>query len=359
MQPEGYNQVLRGALPRGISPALPGTARQGRCACGASVDVATHPFVRESMAELSSEIRFLHAIEMGLGAWQWGDRVVWQYGHGYGDVEVQQAFQASLEEGIRFVDTAEIYGNGRSERLLGQFLKETDQPVLIATKFLPFPWRFGKGALPRALKGSLARLGVESVDLYQIHWPTPLMSTDTMMEGLAECVKRGMTRTVGVSNFGQSQMLAAYSALARHNIPLASNQVHYSLFNRTVEKNGTLARCKELGIRLIAYSPIEMGLLTGKYSTNNPPPGARGRNYVSLLPRIASLLKLMTQIGQDHGGKSNVQVALNWVICKGALPIPGAKNANQAQENAGGLGWKLTSEEVTKLDEASDSTLKG
>jgi aryl-alcohol dehydrogenase-like predicted oxidoreductase len=263
-----------------------------------------------------------------------------------------------LEEGIRFVDTAEIYGSGRSERLLGQFLKETDQPVLIATKFLPFPWRFGKGSLLRALKGSLSRLGVEGVDLYQIHWPSPLMSVDTMMDGLAECVKSGMTRTVGVSNFGQTHMLAAYSALARHNIPLASNQVHYSLLNRTVETNGLLARCKELGIRLVAYSPIEMGLLSGKYSVASPPPGSRGRSYAGLLPKIGPLLKLMTEIGQDWGGKSNTQVALNWVICKGTLAIPGAKTAQQAQENAGGLGWKLTDEEVARLDEASNAILE-
>ena len=310
------------------------------------------------MAEPSSETRFLHAIEMGLGAWQWGDRVVWQYGHGYGDTEVHQAFLASLNDGIRFVDTAEVYGSGRSERLLGQFLKETDQPVLVATKFFPVPWRFRKNALPRALKGSLARLGMESVDLYQIHWPTPFMSIDRMMEGLAECVKSGLTRTVGVSNFSQTQMLAAYSSLARHNIPLASNQVHYSLLNRSVERNGTLARCKELGIRLIAYSPIEKGLLSGKYSTDAPPPGARSRNYTGLLPKIGPLLKLMTAIGQDHGGKSNVQIALNWVICKGALPIPGAKNAEQAQANAGALGWRLTDEEVARLDETSHRILE-
>lgn len=310
------------------------------------------------MAEPSSETRFLHAIEMGLGAWQWGDRVVWQYGHGYGDAEVHQAFLASLEDGIRFVDTAEVYGSGRSERLLGQFLKETDQPVLVATKFFPLPWRFRKNALPRALKASLARLGMESVDLYQIHWPTPFMSIDKMMEGLAECVKSGLTRTVGVSNFSQTQMLAAYSSLASHNIPLASNQVHYSLLNRTVEQSGTLARCKELGIRLIAYSPIEKGLLSGKYSADSPPPGARSRNYTGLLPRIGPLLKLMTEIGQDHGGKSNVQIALNWVICKGALPIPGAKNAEQAQANAGSLGWRLTDEEVARLDETSNKILE-
>ena len=310
------------------------------------------------MSEISNETRFLHAVEMGLGAWQWGDRIVWQYGHGYGEADVRAAFQISVNEGIRFVDTAEIYGNGRSERLLGQFLKETDQPILIATKFLPFPWRFGKTSLPKALKASLARIGVESVDLYQIHGPTPLMSTETMMEGLAECVKSGMTRTVGVSNFGPSRMLAAYSALARHNIPLASNQVHYSLLNRAVEKNGTLARCKELGIRLIAYSPIEKGLLSGKYNADNPPPGSRTGTYRSLLPKLQPLLKLMTEIGQDHGGKSNSQVALNWCICKGTLPIPGAKNSEQAQQNTGALGWKLTDDDVAKLDEFSDQVLK-
>jgi aryl-alcohol dehydrogenase-like predicted oxidoreductase len=202
---------------------------------------------------------------------------------------------------------------------------------------------------------SLARIGVESVDLYQIHWPSLVMSTDRLMEGLVECVKSGMTRTVGVSNFGQSRMLAAYSSLARHNIPLASNQVHYSLLNRDIEKDGTLARCKELGIRLIAYSPIEKGLLSGKYSPEAPPPGSRARSYTGILPKIGPLLKVMTEIGQDHGGKSNAQVALNWTICKGALPIPGAKNAEQAQQNAGALGWKLTDEEVAKLDEISDA----
>jgi aryl-alcohol dehydrogenase-like predicted oxidoreductase len=149
-------------------------------------------------------------------------------------------------------------------------------------------------------------------------------------------------------------MLTAYSALARQNIPLASNQVHYSLLNRTVEKNGLLARCKELGIRLIAYSPLEQGLLTGKYDPNNRPPGTRARIPASLLSKIEPVIKLMTTIGQDRGGKTNSQVALNWAICKGTLPIPGAKNVEQAQENAGALGWKLTEEEVAQLDETSD-----
>jgi aryl-alcohol dehydrogenase-like predicted oxidoreductase len=307
---------------------------------------------------ISSETRFLHAVEFGLGAWQWGDRLIWQYGQTHTDEDVRAAFEVSLAAGIRFVDTAEVYGSGRSERLLGQFLKETDQPVLVATKYFPFPWRLSKKSVIRALKGSLERIKVESVDLYQIHQPYSLLPMEPLMEALAEAVKEGLTRTVGVSNFNQSQMLRAYSALARKNVPLGANQVTYSLLNRAIEKDGLLARCNELGVRVIAYSPIEKGLLTGKYSPENPPPGIRGQRYSSLLPRIGPLLKLMTEIGQEHGGKSKTQVALNWCICKGTMPIPGAKNATQAEENAGALGWRLTEEEVGKLDQASDAVIK-
>ncbi len=306
------------------------------------------------MTELSNETRFLHAIEIGLGAWQWGDRLVWGYGQTHTDKELRESFDVSLNLGVRFIDTAEIYGSGYSERLLGKFLKETEQPVLVATKFFPWPWKITKGFIPRALKGSLERIGVEAVDLYQIHWPSVTMSPETMMEGMVECVQRGLTRTVGVSNFGEKRMIRAYTTLARHGIPLASNQVHYSLLNREVEKNGTLARCKELGIRLIAYSPLEKGLLTGKYSSENPPPGVRGSQYGELLKKLPPVMKLITDIGLDHGNKTAAQVALNWLICKGALPIPGAKNSKQAENNAGGAGWRLTEEEIVKLDEATD-----
>jgi aryl-alcohol dehydrogenase-like predicted oxidoreductase len=226
--------------------------------------------------------------------------------------------------------------------------------VLVATKFTPYPWRLNKKLLLNAIEHNLERLGMDSVDLYQIHFPFPFTSIETWMDGMAEAVNRGLTRAIGVSNFNQSQMLRAYSALAQKNIPLASNQMHYSLLDRSIEKNGILARCKELGIRLIAYSPLEMGLLTGKYSTENPPAGLRGRRYGSLLTKLPALLKLMTEIGQDQGGKSLVQIALNWCICKGTLPIPGAKTAEQAQQNAGAPGWRLTEDQVNALDETSD-----
>lgn len=307
------------------------------------------------MTEAGNETGFLHDIQLGLGAWQWGDRVIWGYGQTHTEKDIRESFDISLNLGIRFVDTAEIYGSGHSERMLGKFLKETDQPVRVATKFFPWPWRLTKGLIPRSLKGSLERLGLGSVDLYQIHWPSLVMSTETMMEGMMECVKQGLTRTVGVSNFGKNHMLRAYSTLAQHGFPLASNQVHYSLLNREVEKNGTLARCKDLGIRLIAYSPLEKGLLTGKYSTENPPPGIRGSQYSELLKKLAPVVKLLQETGQTHGGKTVSQVALNWLICKGALPIPGAKNQQQAEMNAGGAGWRLTEEEVARLDEATDN----
>lgn len=305
------------------------------------------------MNEVSNENRFLHALEMGLGAWQWGDRILWGYQPGKSDRDIRSAFDVSLNMGIRFIDTAEVYGNGRSERLLGQFLQETDQPVLVATKFFPMPWRITRGFIPRALKGSLERIGVDAVDLYQVHWPSPLMSPEAMMEGMAECVKRGMTRTIGVSNFWEKRMLRAYSALAQHGISLASNQLPFSLLNRDAEKNGMLARCKELGIRLIAYSPLAQGLLTGKYSVENPPPGLRAANHAELLTKLPPVIDALREVARNHG-KTVAQAALNWVICKGALPIPGAKDAKQAEENAGGAGWRMTEEEIARLDEVTD-----
>ena len=131
--------------------------------------------------------------------------------------------------------------------------------------------------------------------------------------------------------------------------------MEYSLINRKVEKNGLLKSCQEQGITLIAYSPLGQGILTGKYSPKRPLPGIRGWRYArSLLEKVQPLLGLMVEIGQAHGGKSAAQVALNWVICKGALPIPGAKNLRQVQENLGALGWRLVEAEVAALDEASD-----
>jgi len=297
---------------------------------------------------------FLHDIEMGLGAWSWGDRSIWNYGRGYSDDDIEEAFHTSVSAGVNLVDTAEVYGSGLSEHLLGQFLKTTDQPILVATKFMPFPWRLSRKSLSNALHRSLDRLGLERVDLYQIHWPFPPYPVETWAEEIAGVANEGLTRAVGVSNFDKNQMQRAYSVLLSFNVPLTSNQVEYNLLNRRVEKNGVLDRCKELGIRLIAYSPLAKGLLTAKYDPQNPPPGVRGNGAVGKLKRIQSLIDLLKKIGKIHKDKTPAQVALNWIICKGALPIPGAKTGKQAAENSGAIGWRLTLEEINLLDEMSD-----
>ena len=306
----------------------------------------------------NKETLFLHNAEMGLGAWSWGDRTMWNYGHGYTDGDIEAGFRASLDAGINLVDTAEVYGSGRSERLLGQFLKTTQTPVLVATKFMPYPWLLGRKALSDALHRSLERLGLDRVDLYQIHWPFPPVPIEVWAEELAKVVKAGLTRTVGVSNYDKNQMQRTYTVLTRYDIPLASNQVEYHLLDRSVEKNGLLDRCKEFGIRLIAYSPIAKGFLTGKYTPQDPPSGIRANGAVAKLKRIQPLIDLMKEIGKGHAVKTPSQVALNWIICKGGLPIPGAKTARQAIENAGAIGWRLTSDEIKALDEASDKVTR-
>jgi aryl-alcohol dehydrogenase-like predicted oxidoreductase len=307
---------------------------------------------------IAEETLFLHKAEMGLGTWSWGDRTMWNYGHGYAENDIEQAFQSTISAGINLMDTAEVYGGGRSERFLGKFLKSTSTPVLVATKFMPYPWRLNRGALMRSLDLSLERLGLEHVDLYQIHWPFPPMPVEFWVEALAKAVKSGKTLTAGVSNYSKMQMQRAYTILSKYNLPLASNQVEYHLLNRTVEKNGLLDRCKELGVRLIAYSPLAKGLLTGKYTPETPPPGLRARQPMGRMKALPSLIAEMTEIGKGHESKTPSQVALNWLICKGSLPIPGAKNVKQAEENAGALGWRLTAEEVRALDNTSDKFTK-
>ncbi|MCD6289763.1 MAG: aldo/keto reductase [Anaerolineae bacterium] len=292
---------------------------------------------------------------LGIGTWAWGDSVWWGYGRKYTDEDIQAAFQAALAGGVNLFDTAEVYGLGRSERLLGRVIRATGHEVIVATKFFPFPWRLTGRSLFRALRGSLKRLGLSQVGLYQIHFPFPPVPIEAWMNALADAVEAGLVRSVGVSNYNAEQMQRAYDALARRGILLASNQVHYSLLQRKPERNGLMALCEQLGVTMIAYSPLGMGLLTGKYTPDKPPPGLRGqRSTREQLRRIQPLIGLLREIGQAHGDKTPSQVALNWVICKGAVPIPGAKNARQAADNAAALGWRLTEDEISALDAASE-----
>lgn len=291
---------------------------------------------------------------LGIGAWQWGDRVMWAYGKTHSDEDIRAAFDATLAGGVNWFDTAEVYGMGRSEQLLGESIRATQSTPLVATKFFPFPWRLVKGQLLRALQGSLRRLGLERVDLYQVHMPLPPVAVETWADALADAVQAGLTRSVGVSNYSADLMLRADIALVKRGVSLASNQVHYSLLNRKVERDGLLKLCLERNITLIAYSPLEKGILSGKYDPENPPAGLRARTYnVAYLTKALPVIRLVQKIGQDCG-KTAAQVALNWLICKGAVPIPGAKNAAQAESNAGALGWRLTEEQVAALDAVSD-----
>jgi len=292
---------------------------------------------------------------LGIGTWQWGDRMLWDYGKGgYTDADIRAAFDAALAAGVAFFDTAEAYGNGRSETLLGQFVRESGQNVTIATKFMPYPWRLHRSRLLAALQRSLKRLGLPRVDLYQVHFPSPPLPVEEWAEGLADAVEAGLTRAVGVSNFSAAQMGRAFNTLAARGVPLASNQIEYSLLHRDPERNGVAQLCKDLNITLIAYSPLEKGVLTGKYTPDNPPPGPRKNIYSrEYLRKVLPLIEMLRDFGEAHVGKSPAQVALNWTICKGAVPIPGAKNVRQVQSNAGALGWRLTDDEVAALDELS------
>ncbi len=292
---------------------------------------------------------------IGLGTWAWGDKLFWGYGKGgYNDHDLHAAFETTVAAGINFFDTAEAYGRGRSERLLGHAEQSLGKQVVIATKLFPYPYRLSSGVLVKALRHSLGRLGRENVDLYQLHWPFPPVPIRSWMNAMADAREAGLTRSIGVSNYNLDQTRTAVEALDRRSQRLASNQVEFHLLQRKHERSGLLRYCHDQRITVLAYSPLAMGLLTGKYTPDNPPPGLRGRRFrAGYLARIQPLVAALRQIGEARG-KTPAQVALNWIVCKGAVPIPGAKNARQAQDNVGALGWRLDAAEVATLDAASD-----
>lgn len=299
-----------------------------------------------------------------LGTWAWGDKLFWNYGNDYGSEQVEQAFDAAIEAGITFFDTAEVYGLGLSEELLGRFMKKTDKQIQIATKFGPLPWRFSTSSVSEALTDSLKRLQVEQIALYQVHWPfTFFMSQETLMNALATEVEKGRIKTIGVSNYSSEQMQEAHEILARRGIPLAVNQVRYSLLTRQVESQGIIATAKQLGVTILAYSPLAQGLLTGKYSLDSSvkPTGARSidpRFSKDNLQKIDPVISLLRTIGEKYN-RTPAQVALNWLIAQGnVIPISGVKTAEQVKQNAGALNWKLSDDEVTQLEQISRPWLK-
>jgi len=299
---------------------------------------------------------------MGVGAMTWGDPhglarlhpAKIAYGGAHGFEEEKRALESSISAGVNLFDTAAMYSGGAAERRLGELARGQD--VLIATKF-PSGFSFRAEELPKELEGNLARLGRNSIDLYQHHFPSKGVSIPKLMDQLADAVETGKVKAVGVSNYSAEQMREAHAALAKRGIPLASNQVEYSLVHRQPETNGVLDACRELGITLIAYSPLGMGALTGKYSAQN----RAGGFFRRILPNFSRkamdalqpVIHLLRQIGEQYS-KTPSQVALRWLIENPiVLPIPGAKNGKQAIDNAGALLFSLTLEEVEALNQAT------
>lgn len=258
---------------------------------------------------------------LGVGTWSWGDSLFWDYGQAYGDRDIQTAFRTALEAGLTLFDTAEVYGLGASERLIGQCLQTTNQPAVIATKYFPLPWRFTQSSVAAALTASLERLQVTSIALYQVHWPFDFfLGQPALMTALAQEVERGRVGAVGVSNYSAQQMRQAHSLLADRGVPLAVNQVPYSLLNRKIERNGVLQTARDLEITILAYSPLAQGLLTGKYTPESglKPAGARRldpRFNSQGLARLHPLLQALQRIGANHG-RTPAQVALNWLVAQ-------------------------------------------
>ncbi|MFI4974812.1 MAG: aldo/keto reductase [Caulobacterales bacterium] len=263
---------------------------------------------------------------------------------GTNDDAVLETYKALLDGGGNFLDTAEVYGFGKSERLIGDCIRKDPRPVFVASKFAPFIARTSPRHLLRALDASLARLGVPTLDLYYVHFPFPFADLGALADAMAEAVKAGKVRHVGVSNFSADQMRRFAERLGRADIPLAANEVHYSLLNRRPETNGVLDACRELDVALVAYFPLASGRLTDA--------GAAEKT-----PKAEALRGVLREVGEAHQASTS-QAALNWLLQRDphVIPIPGASKARHAEQNLAALGWSLTDAEFAAIDTASAPT---
>jgi len=299
---------------------------------------------------------------MGIGTWAWGNKFLWDYDPAR-DAELQAAFNYCVEHGLNWFDSADSYGTGelagRSEILLGKFIQSYKggprDDIRVATKFAPYPWRVGRGSIVQACRETLERLQRPCLDVAQLHWSPPLgWQEDAYIDGLADCVDRGMARAIGVSNYGPVKLQGVVRQLKARGLTLASNQVQLSLLSRVPLESGLLDTCRENGVVLIGYSPLCLGLLSGKYDADNMPKGARGVLFRQLLPKVGPLIQTLREVANERS-KTVGQVALNWCLAKGAVPLVGVKTAKQAEENLGALGWRLSEAEVRALDDVSSA----
>ena len=320
---------------------------------------------------------------LGVGTQAWGDKR-WGFGESYESNDLFQAYQASIDAGLNYFDTSDSYGKGQSEELLGEFYRKDGRPIIISTKFTPAkPYdpntHFSPKAVMPTLERSLQRLELETIDLYQIHYPPAQRKLDKFLDAMAESVKSGKAKGIGVSNFNVEQLRYSHEYLMRrHAIPLASNQISYSLLDRHIETNGMLAACSELNISVIAILPMAEGVLTGKYRGGKLEPSGtlslmlraaqmmqpqmpfRERFFTKPLglqpDKLEPLFVAMEEVSQAHNA-TLAQAALNWLRASDPLilPIPGAKNMKQAASNAAALKWRMSQEEFDRLAQIEET----
>jgi aryl-alcohol dehydrogenase-like predicted oxidoreductase len=297
------------------------------------------------------EVAGVRVSAIGLGTWQFGSGE-WGYGSTYADETAPKIVQRSLDLGVTLFDTAEIYGFGRSERILGRALGDRRAEAFLATKLFPV-MPTGRVVESRA-RGSARRLGVDAVDLYQVHWRNPLFPIRPTMAALQSLREDGIIRHVGVSNFSRRYWEEAETALGA---PVLSNQVKYSLIDRAPEID-ILPWAQENGRLVIAYSPLAQGLLSGRYDVGHLPTGMRAGTPAFLeenVRRLAPVLDVLRDVAGSHGATCS-QVALAWLIRRpNVVVIPGASSVAQAESNAAAADIELSDAEDAALTEASDA----
>ena len=274
--------------------------------------------------------------------------------------EKNATVKAALDGGINWFDTAELYGAGVSEASLSTALKaagKKDNEVVVATKWWPL-FRTARN-IPRTIQDRLRFLDGYTIGLYMVHQPFGFSSPEAEMEAMADLVESGKIRSVGVSNFNADQMRRAHKTMQKRGLPLAVNQVRYSLLDRSIERNGILDTAKELGITIVAYTPLASGLLTGKYHKN--PELLKKKSWFwrarlqSGVEKSQSLVAALEEIGLKYKATA-AQVALNWVINshgETVVTIPGATKVSQSAESAGAMKFKLSDDEMARLNEMS------
>jgi len=301
---------------------------------------------------------------IGLGCWQFSKQLnmAGKFWPKMEDDLIKQMVKISLEGGINWFDTAELYGNGASERALAESLKDIGKKpgeIIVATKWWPM-FRFASNIL-KTIDERIDALAPYPIDLYQVHQPWGFSNEKAEMEAMARLVKEHKIRYVGVSNFSATQMRSAWEALQKHNIHLVSNQVRYNLLDRKIESNGILQTAKELGITIIAYSPLAQGLVTGKFHDNPDLLQNIGMRKYSALFKPAGLeksrpvVKSVRELATKYGVTPS-QIALNWLINshgETVVAIPGATKESHAIENAGTMTFSLSAEDISLLDNKS------